>query len=148
MREILLLNGPNLGRLGKRVPAIYGTTTLSEIEAAVRRVLEPAGFGLTAQQNDSESALIGILDAHRSCAGAILNPGAFMMAGWSLRDALEDFAPPFVEVHISNIYRREEFRQRSILAPLAAAVIVGAGPYGYVLGAHAIVHAASGSGEL
>ncbi|HEX3463200.1 MAG TPA: type II 3-dehydroquinate dehydratase [Candidatus Elarobacter sp.] len=145
MPDILLLNGPNLGRLGKRVPEIYGTTTLAEIEAFVRAVTEPAGFGVIAKQSDSEGELIGILNAHRDCAGAIVNPAALMIAGWSLRDALEDFGRPWVEVHISNIYRREEFRQKSVLAPLASAVIVGAGPYGYVLGAHALVHILTGA---
>ncbi|MFO7562609.1 MAG: type II 3-dehydroquinate dehydratase [Enhygromyxa sp.] len=132
--SVLLLNGPNLGRLGKRKPEIYGTTSLPEVEAAVREALGATGQ-VVAIQSNAESALIDALERHREVFGAIVNPGALMIAGWSLRDALEGFERPWIEVHISNIHAREAFRHQSILAPLATGLIVGLGTEGYALAA-------------
>jgi 5-deoxy-5-amino-3-dehydroquinate dehydratase len=141
MPDLLLMNGPNLGRLGKREPHIYGHTTLLDIEKAVRGRAEAAGYGLRAVQNDCEGELIRALDRNRDAAGLVLNPGALMMAGWSLRDALADFDPPWVEVHISNVWARESFRHVSVLSPLALGVISGFGAHGYILGVDALVTA-------
>jgi 5-deoxy-5-amino-3-dehydroquinate dehydratase len=137
--DILLLNGPNLGTLGTREPAIYGTTTLAVIEASVRERVAAAGYGLVCAQHDAEHELIRELREHGSVAGAILNPGALMIAGWALRDALASFAPPWIEVHISNVWARETFRHESVLSPLAAGMIVGFGAAGYLLAADALV---------
>jgi 5-deoxy-5-amino-3-dehydroquinate dehydratase len=137
--DILLLNGPNLGTLGTREPSVYGTTTLAAIEASVRERVAAAGYGLACAQHDAEHELIRELREHGSVAGAILNPGAFMIAGWALRDALASFAPPWIEVHISNVWAREAFRHESVLAPLAAGVIAGFGAHGYLLAADALV---------
>ncbi|MCH9686936.1 MAG: 3-dehydroquinate dehydratase [Deltaproteobacteria bacterium] len=131
---VLMLNGPNLGRLGMRKPEIYGTTTLADIETAVREQLGPQG-SLIAVQSNAESVLIDALEAHRECFGAIVNPGALMMAGWSLRDALEAFERPWVEVHISNVYARESFRHHSVLSAIATGQISGLGTEGYTLAA-------------
>ena len=139
MSDLLLLNGPNLGTLGTRQPEIYGRTTLAEVEAAARACAGAAGFGLRAEQHDDEAGLLAALRRNADTAGAVVNPGALMMAGWSLRDALADYPAPWVEVHISNIYAREVFRHRSVLSPLAAGVIVGLGTDGYVLGVSALV---------
>lgn len=137
--RLLLVNGPNLGRLGTRRPAVYGPATLSEITAAVEGIATAAGWRLTAFQSNHEGAIIDFLDSHRAAAGAIINPGALMMAGWSLRDALEDFPAPWIEVHLSNIWRRESFRHQSVLCGLAVGVIAGLGAAGYRLAAQALI---------
>jgi 5-deoxy-5-amino-3-dehydroquinate dehydratase len=138
-----LLNGPNLGRLGRRRIDVYATATLTDIEESVRAEVEPDGWTVTGAQHDSEGDLIGTLDQHRDAAGAIVNPGALMIAGWSLRDALEEFAPPWVEVHLSNVWAREPFRHQSITAGLASGVIMGLGGEGYRLAARALIRLAS-----
>lgn len=139
MPDILLLNGPNLGSLGTREPSIYGTVSLKQVEERVRARLASAGFGLRAEQHDAEGDLLGALRAHADTAGAIVNPGALMIAGWSLRDALADYPAPWVEVHISNVWARESFRHSSILSALALGVIAGLGVHGYELAAAALV---------
>jgi 5-deoxy-5-amino-3-dehydroquinate dehydratase len=139
MAEILLLNGPNLGILGAREPEVYGSKTLADVEAEVRSEVERHGWELVAVQRDGEGELIGALQDHRSAGGAIVNPGALMIAGWSLRDALADFPAPWVEVHISNVWAREPFRHNSILSPLAAGIVAGLGTPGYRLAAVALM---------
>ncbi|MFF8730086.1 type II 3-dehydroquinate dehydratase [Streptomyces sp. NPDC015171] len=138
--DVLLLNGPNLGTLGRRQPEIYGSTTLAEVEEVVARQLRPHGFGLRAEQHDCEGELIRALDRHRDTVAAIVNPGALMIAGWSLRDALADYPAPWAEVHISNVWAREQFRHNSVVSPLAVGVIAGFGVHGYELAAQALVH--------
>ncbi|MFJ6987262.1 MULTISPECIES: type II 3-dehydroquinate dehydratase [unclassified Streptomyces] len=137
--DVLLLNGPNLGTLGTREPGVYGTTTLAQVEAAVAARLTAAGYGLRAEQHDGEGELIRALQRHRDTVAAIVNPGALMIAGWSLRDALADYPAPWAEVHISNVWARESFRHHSVLSPLAVGVVAGFGTYGYELAADALV---------
>jgi 5-deoxy-5-amino-3-dehydroquinate dehydratase len=137
--ELLLLNGPNLGELGRRQVHIYGTTPLQVIESEVEAMFAGSGYRTLAYQSDSEAALIGILRRHASARGALINPGALMIAGWSLRDALESFPAPFIEVHLSNVWRRESFRHESVISPLAAGVIAGLGPLGYRAAAFALL---------
>jgi 5-deoxy-5-amino-3-dehydroquinate dehydratase len=137
--EVLLLNGPNLGRLGERLPAIYGRTSLAAIEAAVAQRLASTGHSCRPVQSDAEGDLVRAVHAARDCVGAIINPGALMIAGWCLRDALEDFPAPWVEVHLSNIFAREKFRHESVLAPLASGIVSGFGAFGYLLAADAVV---------
>jgi 5-deoxy-5-amino-3-dehydroquinate dehydratase len=148
MTDLLLLNGPNLGTLGEREPHIYGRTTLAEIEKAVRDRVTAAGFGLRAEQHDGEGEMIGALRRHADTVGAILNPGALMIAGWSLRDALASYVPPWIEVHLSNVWAREAFRHNSVVSPLAAGVIAGLGAHGYLLAADALVQILPGNGSL
>ncbi|MGI5212787.1 type II 3-dehydroquinate dehydratase [Plantactinospora sp. CA-290183] len=148
MSDLLLLNGPNLGTLGTRQPEVYGTTTLAEIEAEVRASVAAEGFGLRAEQHDDEAGMLAALRRHAGTVGAVVNPGAFMMAGWSLRDALADYRSPWVEVHISNVYARESFRHVSVLSPLATGVIVGLGTAGYALAATALIrHVRAANGD-
>ncbi|HYO62002.1 MAG TPA: type II 3-dehydroquinate dehydratase [Actinomycetota bacterium] len=137
--RILLLNGPNLGGLGRRKTDVYGVKTLADVEAEVRAEISPGGWELVSEQREGEGELIHVLQEHRDVAGAIVNPGALMIAGWSLRDALEDFPPPWVEVHISNVWAREEFRHSSVLSPIASGVVAGFGTLGYRLAARALV---------
>ncbi len=136
---VLLVNGPNLGRLGTREVAVYGTTTLGEIEASVGAVLAAAGFSLVAVQSNHEGVLIDALEEHAGARGAIVNPGALMMGGWSLRDALSAFPAPWIEVHITNVWAREEFRHSSLTGGLASGVVMGLGARGYAHAAHALV---------
>lgn len=140
MSRLLLLNGPNLGILGRREPEIYGTDTLADIECAVSAEVQDKGWKITSVQDDCEGALVRAVNDNPDTLGAIVNPGALMMAGWSLRDALAAYPRPWIEVHISNIWAREQFRHQSVLAPLASGVIVGLGAYGYRLAAQALLH--------
>lgn len=140
MSRLLLLNGPNLGILGRREPEIYGTDTLAGIESAVSAEVQDRGWKVTSVQDDCEGALVRAVNGNPDTIGAIVNPGALMMAGWSLRDALAAYPRPWIEVHISNIWAREQFRHESVLAPLASGVIVGLGAYGYRVAAQALLH--------
>ncbi|PJE98187.1 3-dehydroquinate dehydratase [Streptomyces carminius] len=140
MSRLLLINGPNLGILGRREPEIYGTDTLADIEKAVSEEVADRGWTVTAVQDDSEGALVRAVNHNPDTVGAIVNPGALMMAGWSLRDALAAYPSPWIEVHISNVWARERFRHESVLAPLAGGVVVGLGSYGYRLAAKALLH--------
>lgn len=137
--EILLLNGPNLGILGKREPDVYGTDTLADIEQAVAEETAPRGWTVRAVQRDCEGELIHAIQSGYDTVGAIVNPGALMIAGWSLRDALANYPRPWIEVHLSNVWAREKFRHESVIAPLASGVIVGLGALGYRLAARALV---------
>ncbi|MCR6488778.1 3-dehydroquinate dehydratase [Amycolatopsis sp. OK19-0408] len=141
MTTVLLLNGPNLGILGDREPEIYGYDTVDDIAKAVAEEVAEAGWEVVPIQDDHEGNLVQAVHAHRkSTVGAIVNPGALMMAGWSLRDALAAYPAPWIEVHLSNVWAREQFRHESILAPLAGGVVVGLGAFGYRLAARALLH--------
>ena len=130
--QLLLLNGPNLNLLGTREPAVYGSATLQDVEDLVRVTARALGLEVRAVQSNSEGALVDAVQAAREdCAGVVVNAGAYTHTSVALRDALAAVALPFVEVHVSNVYAREEFRHHSYLAPLASAVIVGAGVQGY-----------------
>jgi 5-deoxy-5-amino-3-dehydroquinate dehydratase len=137
--DVLLLNGPNLGILGRREPEIYGTHALDDIERAVGEEIAARGWRVVAEQHDCEGALIRAIQNRYDTVGAIVNPGALMIAGWSLRDALANYPRPFIEVHLSNVWARESFRHDSVIAPLASGVIVGLGSLGYRLAARALV---------
>jgi 5-deoxy-5-amino-3-dehydroquinate dehydratase len=142
--QLLLLNGPNLGILGRRETEIYGTDTLDDIEKSVAAEVANRGWQVTAFQSDAESALIGVLQDNYETVGAIVNPGALMIAGWSLRDALANYPRPWLEVHLSNVWAREKFRHESVLAPLASGVVVGLGALGYRLAARALLEISAG----
>jgi 3-dehydroquinate dehydratase-2 len=134
MANILLLNGPNLGLLGTREPEIYGSTTLADIEQALQAQAESLGHTLVAFQSDAEHALIERLHAARGKIDFILlNPAAFTHTSVALRDALLGVAIPFIEIHLSNVAAREDFRQRSYFADIAAGTIAGFGVLSYEL---------------
>lgn len=139
MPELLLLNGPNLGILGRREPEIYGTETLADIEKLVADEVAVRGWQVVSVQRDGEGELIGAIQDHYDTVGAIVNPGALMIAGWSLRDALASYPRPWIEVHLSNVWARERFRHESVIAPLASGVVAGLGPLGYRLAARALL---------
>ncbi|MDO4909337.1 MAG: type II 3-dehydroquinate dehydratase [Corynebacterium sp.] len=134
MTNILLLNGPNLDRLGKRQPEIYGATTLQDVEHNVQTLAQELGLNLTAKQSNYEGQLIEwVHEAADNGDWIIINPGGLTHTSVALRDALAELDGRFVEVHISNIHAREEFRHHSYLSPIAAGVIAGLGTVGYEL---------------
>jgi len=133
--RVLVLHGPNLNLLGRREPAVYGATTLAEIDAALARRAADAGVQLSSFQSNHEGALVDRVQAAREDGTAfiLINPAAFTHTSVALRDALAAVAIPFVEVHLSNVHRREAFRQHSYFSDLAEGVILGLGATGYRL---------------
>ena len=132
-KKLLLLNGPNLNLLGTREPAVYGTTTLADIENAAVAQATNAGAALEYFQSNHEGALIDRIHAARSegVDFIVINPGGLTHTSVALRDAFASVAIPFVEVHVSNVHARESFRQHSYLSGIARGVICGLGPHGY-----------------
>jgi 3-dehydroquinate dehydratase-2 len=129
-KPIYILNGPNLNRLGKREPEIYGTTTLAEVEASCRG--EAGDRPVEFRQTNSESQMIDwIHEAIEQGAGIIINPAAFTFTSIAILDALKMFPGPIIELHISNIHRREAIYHNSLVSKAATAVIAGLGPNGY-----------------
>ena len=134
MDTIAVLHGPNLNMLGRRQPEIYGRITLAEIDAALVDRAAAAGLRVVSLQSNYEGALIDFLQGEGwSTAGLIINPGALTHYGLALRDALAALSAPIIEVHISNVYRREPFRHTSVVAPVATGQIAGLGWRGYLL---------------
>jgi 3-dehydroquinate dehydratase-2 len=132
--HILVLHGPNLNMLGRREPAIYGHTTLAEINAALQAAAAAAGATLTAAQSNHEGQLVDTIQEHWGrIDGVIINPGALTHYGLSLRDALAMLAVPIIEVHLSNVHAREPYRHHSYLSPACAGIVVGFGVSGYAL---------------
>jgi 3-dehydroquinate dehydratase-2 len=138
--KILLLNGPNLNLLGTREPAVYGSTTLGDVESMALAEAQALGAELLAFQSNHEGALIDRIHAARGEIDFIvINPGAFTHTSVALRDALSGVAIPFFEVHISNVHKREPFRHHSYLSDIADGVIVGLGVMGYRVAVRAAV---------
>lgn len=139
MTTILVLNGPNLGTLGQRQPEIYGETTLAEIDAALDQRARSWGWEVAAFQSNSEGALIDFLESRASQSdGVLINPGALTHYGLALRDALAALTIPVVEVHLSNLYAREEWRRRSVTGEVVRGVVAGFGWRSYLLGLEAL----------
>lgn len=133
--HILLLNGPNLNLLGTREPEHYGTSMLSDIEKRLHTLAIEDGHRLSCMQSNAEHELVARIQKApgEDVAVILINPAAFTHTSVALRDALAAVAIPFIEIHLSNVYRREAFRHRSYLSDLAVGVIVGFGPQGYEL---------------
>ena len=133
MLKILLLHGPNLNLLGTREPAVYGTTTLAEINSRLQTQAINAEVVLECFQSNGEGALIDRIHAAKSAGVAfiVINPGAYTHTSIALRDALSAVAIPFIEVHLSNVHAREEFRKHSFLSDIAVGVVTGLGADGY-----------------
>ncbi|MEJ2305478.1 MAG: type II 3-dehydroquinate dehydratase [Anaerolineales bacterium] len=139
MPAILVLHGPNLNLLGQREPEVYGHMSMEEIDRRLAEAGKGLGLEVRASQSNSEGGLIDALHAAREWAsGVILNPGGYTHTSVALRDAIAAIELPVVEVHISNVDAREEFRSQSILAAECAGKIVGFGWRSYLLGLHAL----------
>ena len=138
--RILVLHGPNLNLIGTREPDVYGRETLSDIEQRLRRLADELKVSLETFQSNSEGALVDRIHAARGAAdGIVINPGAYTHTSIALRDALLAVDLPAVEVHLSNVHRREEFRHRSLIAPAAVGQVMGFGGESYLLGLRAVV---------
>jgi 3-dehydroquinate dehydratase-2 len=140
MRRILVLHGPNLNLLGTREPEVYGHTSLAEIDAALAEQAEKAGATLSSFQSNHEGELLDRIHAARSAAdGILINPGALTHTSIALRDAVLGAGLPVVEVHLSNVHAREDFRRHSYLSDVAVGVVTGFGPTSYRLGLEALL---------
>lgn len=131
--NILVLNGPNLNLLGSREPEVYGTDTLEDIEKNLNSIAKEHNLNINFYQSNSENELINKLHAAKAekIDAIIINPGAFTHTSIALRDAFLGVNIPFIEVHISNIYKREEFRKKSFLSDISEGLITGLGVHGY-----------------
>lgn len=133
-RPVMVLNGPNLGRLGNREPSIYGATTYAELVALCKQAGRELGLNVGIRQTDHEGELLGWLhEAAEAGTPVVLNAAAWTHTSIAVRDACAQLTAPLVEVHISNVHKREEFRHHSYISGVATGVIVGLGVDGYVL---------------
>jgi 3-dehydroquinate dehydratase-2 len=147
-RRLLLVNGPNLNLLGAREPGVYGTQTLADIEALVAATAAAHGFDVDAIQSNHEGVLLDAIHAAReTCAGIVINPGGLTHTSIVLRDALAGVNLPVAEVHISNVYKREEFRHHSYIADIAVVHVVGEGVTGYSTAVERLISVITGQAE-
>jgi 3-dehydroquinate dehydratase-2 len=139
--KLLVLHGPNLNMLGLREPGIYGSATLDDINRSLRNLAEELEADIDIYQTNEEGALITAVQSavEKRMDGILINPGAYTHTSIALRDALLAVNLPFIEVHISNTFARESFRHSSYISDVAAGVIIGLGPVGYLLGMRALV---------
>ena len=139
--KILFLNGPNLNLLGTREPGVYGTLTLADIEAKVRQTCVSLGAEMEFRQSNMEGELVTwIQEARGRCDVIVINAAAYTHTSVALRDAIAGIGLPTIEIHLSNVHAREEFRHVSMIAPVCQGVIAGFGPLSYVLAVHAAVN--------
>ncbi|MBN9177248.1 MAG: 3-dehydroquinate dehydratase [Microbacterium sp.] len=147
-RRLLLVNGPNLNLLGIREPATYGHDTLADVERLVTDAAAARGFEVTAVQSNHEGVLLDAIHAARTaCAGIVINPGGLTHTSVVLRDALSGVALPVAEVHISNVYEREEFRHHSYVHDVAAVHVIGEGIAGYARAVGLLIDVIAGRAE-
>jgi 3-dehydroquinate dehydratase II len=138
--KILIIHGPNLNLLGLREPEVYGSVTQRDIDRSLQVIAKEEGLSLKIFQSNSEGALVdAIQQAAGQNDGILINPAAYTHTSVALRDALAAVGMPVVEVHLSNIYKREEFRHHSYVAPVAVGQVSGFGAYSYVLGLYGLV---------
>ncbi len=137
--RVMVLHGPNLNLLGTREPEVYGTTTLKEIDERVAAKAKADGHTVKAFQSNHEGELIDKLQATKNYDGVLFNPGGFTHTSVALRDAIAALSIPVVEVHLSNIYSREDFRQHSMISGVCAGVVSGFGVASYLLGLDALI---------
>jgi 3-dehydroquinate dehydratase-2 len=141
LRAALVLHGPNLNLLGTREPAIYGRATLADVDKLIRDHARDAGVRVECRQSNTEGQLVDWLQKAEGegFGGVVFNPGAFTHYSIALRDTVAAISLPVIEVHLSNVHGREEFRQKSVIAPVARGQIAGFGPLSYLLGLDALV---------
>jgi 3-dehydroquinate dehydratase-2 len=141
-KKIIVINGPNLNMLGKREPDIYGSLTLDQINIDLAQQAIPLGLDLGFFQSNHEGAIVDKIHKmfNENIAGVIINPGALTHTSVSLRDALLLLSCPIVEIHLSNIFKREAFRHKSMLADIVTGQVAGFGHYGYQMALNALAH--------
>jgi 3-dehydroquinate dehydratase-2 len=140
MKKILVIHGPNLNLLGKREPGVYGRTTLSQINSNLKSIAKKEKVALTIVQSSYEGKIVELIAKSRIKYAAILiNPAAYTHTSIAIRDAIAGSGIPTIEVHLSNIHAREEFRHKSLISPVAKGSIIGFGPASYYLGLKAIL---------
>ena len=146
MTSVAVLNGPNLNLLGSRRPDVYGRTTLADVEAMCVAEAGALGWEVDFRQSNHEGVLVdwihelGEQARAGRCVGAVVNAGALTHTSIALHDAIEGVQLPVIECHISNVHRREEFRHRSFVSPVAAGIVIGFGVHGYVLALRGLHH--------
>jgi 3-dehydroquinate dehydratase-2 len=134
VKTVFLINGPNLNLLGKREPELYGRETLADVETAAAKIAAELGLKLVCRQTSREYEIVDwVQEARDKAAAIVINPGAYSHTSIAILDALNAFGGPVIEVHVSNIHKREEFRRHSFVSLRADAVIAGCGAQGYVL---------------
>jgi len=150
MASVTVLNGPNLNTLGTREPDVYGTATLADVEEMCRKEAEQLGLDVVFRQSNHEGELVdwiheaGARVRDGSSIGAVFNPGAYTHTSIALRDAIEAVALPVVEVHISNVHAREDFRRHSHISPVARGIVIGFGVQGYLLAINGLYRVQAG----
>lgn len=148
MKKILVMNGPNLNLLGEREPNIYGNESMNSINDMVDEAARSMGFEPVFFQSNTEGTLIDRLhEARLDCVGVVLNAGAYTHYSYALRDAIAAIKIPVIEVHLSNVNNRDEFRKTSVIAPVCRGSIAGFGSYSYILGLYALNNILGGSDE-
>jgi 3-dehydroquinate dehydratase-2 len=141
MMKVLVLNGPNLNLTGFREPDVYGKKPLDEIDADIKEQCQKLGVEVRILQSNSEGVLIDTIQEHRRWAeGIVINPGGLTHYSIALRDALTSVRLPVVEVHLTNVHAREEFRRHSVISPVTIGQVVGFGGYGYIMAITALVN--------
>jgi len=140
MKKILVIHGPNLNLLGTREPGVYGKVTLTRINDGLKKIAKRRKVGLTARQSNHEGAIVDLICSSRGkFDGILMNPAAYTHTSVAVRDAVAACGVPCVEVHLSNIYAREEFRQKSLVSPVARGTVMGFGAESYFLGLEALI---------
>ncbi len=140
--KALVIHGPNLNMLGKREPEIYGTITLEEINDVIRKEAAELGIDVETMQSNSEGEIVDMIQKAEQYDGIIINPGAYTHYSYAIRDAIAGCGLPVIEVHLSNIYAREDFRKKSVTAPVVIGQISGFGHLGYMLALRALFNIA------
>lgn len=138
--KILVIHGPNLNLLGSRETDIYGKQTLDEINNSLKELAEKLGIELTIRQSNHEGEIVDLIQGSKDFSAILINPAAYTHTSIAIRDAIAGVNIPAVEVHLSNIYEREEFRQRSLIAPATSGQISGFGTQSYLLGLRAVAY--------
>jgi 3-dehydroquinate dehydratase-2 len=140
MKRILVIHGPNLHLLGTREPAVYGRVTLNEINHELKKIAKKRKVALTIKQSNHEGEIVDLIGKNKNkFAGLLINPAAYTHTSVAIRDAIAASAILTIEVHLSNIYAREEFRQKSLITPVAKGTILGFGAKSYTLGLEALI---------
>lgn len=139
-KKILIIHGPNLNLLGAREPKVYGKVTLDRINAELKKIAKKEGVAIDCVQTNIEGEIVSLIQkAKKKYSAIVINPGGYTHYSVAIRDAIASVKIPTVEVHLSNIYSREEFRQKSVIAPVAAGQITGFGKNSYILGLRAAI---------